>query len=83
MLESFYPGWRLEVDGRRAGGLDNYAGFLSTEALPGEHTYTFVFDPASFRYGAAITIGTVIGAIVLLLSRAIGRVRQSAVRDEA
>ena len=83
VLETFYPGWRLEVDGRRAGGLDNYAGFLSTEALPGEHTYTFVFDPASFRYGAAITIGTVFGAIVLLLSRAVARWRQSAAGNEA
>lgn len=73
MLESFYPGWRLEVDGRRAGEPDNYAGFLSTEALPGEHTYTFVFDPQSFRYGAAITIGTVLGAVLLLSWRAARR----------
>lgn len=76
MLESFYPGWRLEVDGRRVAGPDNYGGFLSTEALPGEHTYTFVFDPQSFRYGAAITIGTVLGAILLLSWRAAGRLRE-------
>jgi hypothetical protein len=69
VLESFYPGWRLEIDGRRAGEPDNYAGFLSTEALPGEHTYTFVFDPASVRYGAAITMGTVLGAVLLLTWR--------------
>jgi len=76
VLESFYPGWRLEIDGRRAGGPDNYAGFLSTEALPGEHTYTFVFDPASFRYGAAITIGTLLGAVLLLSWRAARRLGQ-------
>jgi hypothetical protein len=69
VLESFHPGWRLEIDGKRAGAPENYGGFLSTQALTGEHTYRFVFDPRSFRYGAAVTIGTILGAALLLLSR--------------
>ena len=77
MLESFHSGWRLEVDGHEAGRPDNYGGFLSTEALEGEHTYPFVFDPTSFRYGAAITIRTLLGAALLLLSHLVRRLRRS------
>jgi uncharacterized membrane protein YfhO len=69
VLESFHPGWCLEIDGKRAGAPENYGGFLSTQALTGEHTYRFVFDPRSFRFGAAITVGTILGAVLLLLSR--------------
>jgi len=76
VLESFFPGWRLEVDGHRTGGPDNYGGFLSTAALKGEHTYTFVYDPRSFRYGAAVTVGTMLGGGLLLLSRFASRLRR-------
>jgi uncharacterized membrane protein YfhO len=76
VLESFHPGWRLEIDGKRAGAPENYGGFLSTQALPGEHTYRFVFDPRSFRYGAAVTIGAMLGAMLLLLTRIPARLRR-------
>jgi hypothetical protein len=76
VLESFHPGWRLEIDGKRAGAPENYGGFLSTQALTGEHTYRFVFDPGSFRYGAAITIGTILGGALLLLSRFASRLHR-------
>lgn len=76
VLESFHPGWRLEIDGKRAGAPENYGGFLSTQALPGEHTYRFVFDPRSFRYGAAVTIGAMLGAMLLLLTRIPVRLRR-------
>ena len=72
MLESYHSGWRLEVDGERAGKPESYGGFLSAEAQAGAHTYTFVYDPASFRIGAAITIGTIIGAVLLLASQTVG-----------
>ena len=76
VLESFHPGWRLEIDGKRAGAPENYGGFLSTRALSGEHTYTFVYDPRSFRFGAAITVGTILGVALLLLSRFASRLRR-------
>jgi hypothetical protein len=76
VLESFHPGWRLEIDGKRAGAPENYGGFLSTQALTGEHTYRFVFDPRSFRYGAAVTIGTILGGALLLLWRFASRLRR-------
>jgi hypothetical protein len=76
VLESFFPGWRLEVDGHQTGGPDNYGGFLSTRALQGEHTYTFVYDPRSFRYGAAVTMGTILGGALLLLSRFASRLHR-------
>ena len=76
VLESFHPGWCLEIDGKRAGAPENYGGFLSTQALTGEHTYRFVFDPRSFRYGASVTIGTILGAMLLLLTRIPARLRR-------
>ena len=67
LLESYFSGWRVEVDGARVGPAENLSGFLATEALPGRHVYRFVFDPAAHRYGLAISLGTVIGALLLLM----------------
>jgi len=79
LLESHFPGWRVEVDGERRGSAENLGGFLSIPAEPGLHTYRFVYDPPAFRYGAAISLGTVLGAVLLLLSRfgILGRIGNS------
>ncbi|MCH8851168.1 MAG: hypothetical protein IID41_00785 [Planctomycetes bacterium] len=66
VFEAHHPGWRLEIDGERAERPQSYGGYLSTPALPGTHTYTFVFDPASVRYGAAVTLGTILGSLLLV-----------------
>lgn len=66
VLESYVAGWRLEVDGERVGKAMSVGGLLAAEALPGEHTYLFVFDPSYARYGTAITIGTILGAVLLM-----------------
>ena len=68
LLQSYFPGWRVEVDGARVGPADNLLGFVSTEALPGRHVYRFVFDPKSHHYGLAISLGTVLGAMLVGLS---------------
>jgi hypothetical protein len=65
VLESYHAGWRVEIDGKRSGRAANFGGYISTSALPGAHTYTFVFDPGSVRVGAAITAGTLLGAMLL------------------
>jgi hypothetical protein len=65
LLQSYFPGWRVEVDGEDAGAARNMRGYVSTEALPGEHTYRFIFDPATFKAGLAITLGTAVGALLI------------------
>jgi hypothetical protein len=66
VLQSYVPGWRVEVDGERAGAVNNMSGFLSVEARPGQHTYLLVFDPRAQRYGLAISLGTLLAALLFL-----------------
>lgn len=66
VLQSYVSGWRVEVDGSRAGAAKNFRGFVSVEARPGTHVYRFVFDPPAHRYGIAISLGTFLGALLYL-----------------
>ena len=69
VLESFAPGWRLEIDGRRAGAPLNVGGLIAAEALEGEHDYVFVFDPAYARHGVTVTILALAVSWLLLARR--------------
>jgi hypothetical protein len=56
LLDSFYPGWRVIVDGQereilRANGL-----FKSVFLEPGTHQIVFTYHPASFAWGARISL---------------------------
>lgn len=59
LLVSDYPGWKLLIDGQPA-KISPLNKYLSTNLLPGEHTYLFVFDPILHRAGLAISIATII-----------------------
>jgi len=69
LSELFYPGWQAYIDGNKAQILRaDY--LLRAVPLPaGRHNVVFVYRPASFLIGAAITIFTLslLGAISLLL----------------
>jgi hypothetical protein len=65
ILESYYPGWSVQVDGAKPQKTDNFGGFNSTSVLPGRHTYRFAFSSATASRGLAVTIGTVLGALAL------------------
>ncbi len=67
VLESYAPGWRVEIDGKPVGEADNFGGLIATRALPGEHTYLFVFDPPYARRAVAVTLGAMAAAALLLL----------------
>jgi membrane protein YfhO len=64
----FYPGWRATVNGERVPVLAaNYA--LTGIPVPaGDHEVRFIFDPASFKIGLAITILSVLMAVALTVS---------------
>jgi hypothetical protein len=66
VLMSYYPGWKLLVDGKPA-VVAPYNGYLGTKMLPGEHTYIFYFLPAQFMAGATISIITIVLMISILL----------------
>ena len=62
----YYPGWRATVDGERVPVVlaANYA--LTGIPVPaGDHEVHFVFDPASFKIGLAITILSILMAVAL------------------
>ena len=65
ILESYYPGWSVQIDGANPEKTDNFGGFNSTPAVPGRHTYRFTFNSATASRGLAVTIGTVLGALAL------------------
>lgn len=60
LSDSYYPGWKVYVDGRPD---KIYAANYIVRAVylgPGEHTVRFVFDPFSFKLGLCISLTTVI-----------------------
>jgi hypothetical protein len=60
LLDSWYPGWKARLDGLQVEVLRaNYA-FRAVAVPPGTHKLEFIFAPASFYAGAAITFGTLL-----------------------
>lgn len=56
LTDTWYPGWRARVDGRRAAIYEAYAVVRGVVVGPGEHTVEFRFRPASVYAGAALSL---------------------------
>lgn len=71
LADSDYPGWKATVDGRPT---DIYRANFLARAIrvpSGRHQVEFVYRPLSFRFGVALTLGTVLFVGVgLILCRA-------------
>lgn len=68
LADTHYPGWRALVDGQPATlHRANYV-VRAVELPPGEHLVEMVFDPISFRLGAAISVTTLVASVVTLTS---------------
>jgi len=80
VLMSYYPGWKLLIDGNPA-QVTPYNGYLGSKMLPGEHSYTFYFLPVQYIVGATISVIAVILMAIITLSSplrsAIQRIRQT------
>jgi hypothetical protein len=57
-LVSNYPGWKVLRDGKPI-KLTPVNEYLGAPALPGEHTYTFIFDPPLYKIGLTISLLTI------------------------
>jgi hypothetical protein len=65
LSDSYYPGWKVYIDGR-AGKIYRANYIMRAVSLkPGEHTVKFIFDPFIFKLGLAISFSAI--AVVLLL----------------
>jgi hypothetical protein len=76
LTDSYYPGWKAFVDGVgtpiwRANSL-----FRAVETPAGTHTVLFKYQPASLRWGAAISVGTLLLVLIgLFIERRYARGR--------
>lgn len=66
-----WPGWKLEIDGRRAPLLSYNHAFLAFRVPPGTHAARLFYLPDGFRYGAAISVATLAlcGALLVMPGR--------------
>jgi hypothetical protein len=71
--DSFYPGWKAEVDGRPASIRPANENFRAVALAPGLHTVTFRYRPASVLWGAVLSglaaLLLAVGAILLAVRR--------------
>jgi hypothetical protein len=73
--EVYYPGWQVRVNGQKAPLVRVNAIFRGVPLSPGQHTVEFVYAPASFVYGVAISLTTLalVAATMLFSGRAARR----------
>ena len=58
LADSFYPGWKVYVDGEEGEILRANYFFRGVVLSAGDHRVVFRYEPASFYYGLAITLTT-------------------------
>jgi hypothetical protein len=63
LSDTYYPGWKVFVDGIPQKIYQaNYA-FRAVPLIAGAHRIKFVYDPASFKLGAGVTLLGILGCI--------------------
>jgi hypothetical protein len=80
LTDTFYPGWKVTVDGRRERILPANYLFRAVPVEAGRHRLTFSYDPASFKVGATLTVA---GSCAIALCVALGLYRASQARRAA
>ena len=69
LSDTYYPGWKVFVDGKRDKIYKANCAFRAVYLAPGEHTVRFIFDPFTFKLGAVISLMTLAGIIIYLIRR--------------
>jgi uncharacterized membrane protein YfhO len=77
LLDTYYPGWRAEVDGRRTPIRAANAAFRAVAVPAGRHRVRFTYRPASVLAGGLVSAAAV---LVLLAGVAVGARRARAAR---
>jgi hypothetical protein len=68
LLDTFYPGWRAEVDGHPVAISAANAAFRAVPVPAGRHSVHFYYRPASVIVGGAISVAAVIVLAICLLA---------------
>jgi hypothetical protein len=66
LSETYYPGWKVWVDGKREKIYRANHAFRALALGPGHHTVVFSYQPFSFYLGLLISFLTLMGLIVCL-----------------
>ncbi|MDO8671672.1 MAG: YfhO family protein [Dehalococcoidia bacterium] len=64
--EVFYPGWVVKVDGKPASILRADVALRGVPLEPGKHVIEMNFEPVSVKFGAGVTVLTLLASLVLL-----------------
>ncbi len=60
LADSFYPGWRVFVDGKEQRILKANYFFRAVELTPGDHRVEFRYEPNSFKIGLILSLTTLL-----------------------
>ncbi|MBI4765848.1 MAG: YfhO family protein [Deltaproteobacteria bacterium] len=66
LSETYYPGWKVRVDGEEGKIYRANHAFRAIALGPGHHTIRLFYDPFSLKIGLAITLLTLIGMLCFL-----------------
>jgi hypothetical protein len=64
LTDAYYPGWRAIVDGLETPIYRANLLFRAVYLPAGKHRVEFIYDPLSFKLGAAISLATLLGLVV-------------------
>ncbi|MBA4393421.1 MAG: hypothetical protein C0407_07695 [Desulfobacca sp.] len=64
LSETYYPGWKVWVDGKRETIYRANHAFRAVGLSPGRHSVVFKYQPFSFYFGLSVSFLTLIGLIV-------------------
>ena len=70
LADTFYPGWKAEIDGVPVplGGIYKAFGYFRAIEIPaGDHLVRFFYRPDSFSIGIVLTVGTLVVSVILLI----------------
>ena len=59
LSETYYPGWKVYVDGEEKKILKSNCAFRAVPLSAGQHEIEFIYDPLSFKVGLVITLLTI------------------------
>jgi hypothetical protein len=78
LMETWYPGWQVIVDGRRAAPLRVNSAFMGVVLEPGEHQVSFVYHSRSQATGLGLSLaaGLTVALGLLLFWRDLWRARK-------
>ncbi|MGA1869803.1 MAG: YfhO family protein [bacterium] len=69
LLDSFYPGWKVIVNGKPGEILPANFSFKAVPLMPGNNEIEFVFRPLSFIWGSSISLLTIVILIILCIRK--------------